>query len=88
MTFMLRALGYSEEEGDFAWKSALQDALDLGVLDRAAFAELQGRTFDRGMMAYASLRTLLSDDAGGTPLYRRLADSQVIDEKKLKEFLK
>ncbi|MGM9638606.1 MAG: transglutaminase domain-containing protein [Butyricicoccaceae bacterium] len=88
MTFMLRALGYNEAEGDFAWESALQDALDLGVLDRAAFAELQGGTFDRGMMAYASLQTLLADDAGGTPLYQRLADSQVIDAKKLKEFLK
>lgn len=88
MTFMLRALGYDEAQGDFAWESAVQDALDLGVLDRMAFAELQDCTFDRGRMAWASLLTLLADDAGGSPLYVRLTERQIIDEKKLQEFLK
>ncbi len=79
MTFMLRGLGYSDREGDFAWSAALEKAVALGILTPEEAAGVRGRTFDRGVMAYLSLKTLSARTAAGQPLYQVLADKGVIN---------
>ena len=85
MTFMLRALGYSESEAQFAWESAPEDALGLGIIDGLEYDYISSLVFDRGVMAYVSLLTLTASDPNGIPLCDRLVQAGVIEQKKLEE---
>lgn len=77
MTFMLRGLGYSDADGDFVWSAALEKAVELGILSANEMAYVKGHAFDRGMMAYLSVKTLSARTASGKPLYEELADKGV-----------
>jgi len=87
MTFMLRALEYSEERDQFAWESAAEDALGLGVLSQSQYDRLTSGGFDRGLMAYVSLLTLTAEDPMGVPLWERLCDDGVLDRKIVEDIL-
>ena len=87
MTFMLRVLGYEEEAGEFAWATAVEDSLRLGVLDEAAYADLNGAAFDRGRMACVSLIVLQAADREGNVLADTLIQRGILSEKKVLEFL-
>lgn len=87
MTFMLRALGYSEAEDMFAWESAPEDALGLGVIDQMQYDLLTTSGFDRGRMAFVSLAILTANDVHGTPLYERLSQEGVFDIELAKKLL-
>lgn len=59
MTFLLRALGYSDSGGDFSWSTADQSAVDLGIQtagERQAI--VQSGQFLRDHVAYTSYRAL------------------------------
>lgn len=86
MTFMLRALDYSEET-DFSWETAPEDALGVGVLSQQQYDRLCSQTFDRGGMAYAALAVLKAPTAEGQPLYERLLAAGVLNEKSVKDLL-
>ncbi len=87
MTFMLRALEYSEEKDQFAWESAAEDALGLSVIDQRQYDRLTRGGFDRGLMACVSLLTLTAEDPMGVPLWQRLCDAGAIDQKIVEELL-
>ena len=88
MTFMLRALGYSDAAGEFAWETAVDDSLRLDVLDVSAYMRLTDSIFDRGRMASVSLTVLQAADKNGEVLYDRLAQREILSMKKYEEFFK
>ena len=58
VTFLLRALGYSDTEGDFTWGRQMTFANSIGMIDQAAVFKLPGLTLNRGDMvdlSYAAL---------------------------------
>ncbi|NCB04189.1 MAG: hypothetical protein EOM69_01550 [Clostridia bacterium] len=88
MTFLLRALGYSEEKGDFSWRTSLTDAARLGVISQAEAEALGKNAFDRGAMARVSYRTLTAQTARGTLLCEELVSAGALSVKKVGEVLK
>ncbi len=64
MTFILRALGYSDSAGDFTWNSALEFAKNQGVLNGPDYNELTTQAFLRDHVAkvsYDALKTSIKD---------------------------
>ena len=72
MTFLLRALGYSEAAGDFNWVNAPRDAVRLGVITEYEHRSIARRTFIRDTMAYLSWRALEARCKNGMILSTRL----------------
>lgn len=58
MTFMLKALGYSTNAGDFTWDTALEKAVSIGLITFEERVELETQTFLRDDLAYLSELTL------------------------------
>jgi uncharacterized protein YkwD len=58
ITFLLKALGYAPESGDFTWQTAIEDSARLGLIDSEDALMLQQDTFTRGHVAYLSYRAL------------------------------
>ncbi len=62
VTYLMRALGYSIQNGDFRWESALSDAVKLGVYSEGEIKVLNSDKVDahftRGHVAYLSYLTL------------------------------
>jgi hypothetical protein len=78
-TFLLRALGYSDAQGDFAYETALTDAGRLPVLDQSLTALLPAKEFrrdDLAALSYAALSAGLKDGSG-TLLDKLLKDGAV-----------
>ena len=78
VTFLMRALGYSDTAGDFAWADALTFAARQSLMDTASASALAGATMNRGDMvdlSYAALTCDLKD--GSQTLAERLADQGV-----------
>ena len=57
-TFMLRALGYSEAEGDFHYSNAVSAASTKGVIMDEAYQWLKDRPFTYDDLVYAAYMTL------------------------------
>lgn len=58
VAFLLRALGYSEEDGDFAWGGQMDFAASLGLMAGGAGRKLEAASLNRGDMvdlSYAAL---------------------------------
>lgn len=87
-TFLLRALGYSEAEGDFTYNDAVAKARELGLADYAnlpqsVFADTQP-TFLRDnvvALSYTALNTSMADDAD-TTLLEKLVEDGAVDRTK------
>lgn len=58
VTFLLRALGYSEEAGDFSWGTQLSLAYQLGMVNQLAVQHMSNMDLDRGDMADLSYAAL------------------------------
>lgn len=84
MTFLLRALGYSDRGGDFSWESADKAAVDHGIQTEQERAEIkkQGR-FLRDHVAYTSYRALFAKTRSGTRLCDSLVQRGVFSQKQL-----
>ncbi len=84
MTFLLRALGYSDHGGDFAWDRADQAAVDHGIQTAAEREQIkkQGR-FLRDHVAYTSYRALFAKDKEGRRLCDMLVQRGVFTAKQL-----
>lgn len=82
VTFLLRALGYrdSGEAPDFTWDTALERAVELGVLTPGEEAMLTSETFLRAQVVYLSYFALDApcQDGSGT-LLERLVSGGVLD---------
>lgn len=75
MTYLLRALGYETEIGDFHWSTALEDAVRLKVITEEDKNMLMDTTFTRGHVAYLSYEALKAQTKnGGQSLYETLKD--------------
>lgn len=77
VTFILRALGYSEASGDFSWDTAPADAVKLGVLTAYERSSIARRSFCRDSMAYISWQALDAKNSRGEKLYAKLINADV-----------
>jgi beta-lactamase superfamily II metal-dependent hydrolase len=73
-TFLLRALGYNDSEGNFSWSSASQFAHQIGLLDTGYYADISTNTFLRNHMAKSSYDALNFNMKGSQ---ERLADTLI-----------
>lgn len=81
ITFLLRSLGYSEDEGDFSWDNAVEDAVGIGLINGLEYETLLSEEFTRGHMAamsYNAINSLMSDS--NLTLAGELAKEGAIDE--------
>lgn len=80
MTFILRALGYTEGT-DFKWKHAVANARELGVLTEGEEVLLTEKPFLRAQVVYLSYFALSNKLAGQeSTLLDRLLASQAVDQ--------
>jgi hypothetical protein len=61
MTFLLRALGYNDSEGDFSWKEANEYAKEVGLIDENTYFELTSSEFLRDHVAKTSYNALFTN---------------------------
>ena len=83
LTFVLRALGYSDsgENADFAWDTALFRALQLGVLTAREHKMLTEQPFLRAQVVYVSYYALDARlKTTGKSLYATLTAAGVLDD--------
>ncbi len=73
LTFMLRAIGYSDQGGDFVWSNpfALAKSIGMSEKDTASAAFLRGDAFRY------SWNTLYATAKNGAPVYENLANAGV-----------
>lgn len=62
MTFVLRALSYSDKDGDFIWDKSLEYANDLELIDDAIYSSLKEQDFLRAQLAQLSYLALKMPD--------------------------
>lgn len=82
MTFLLRALGYTDSgaQPDFAWDTALQRSMDLGVINAREHKMLVEEPFLRAHVAYLSYFALdVSYRDGSGTLLTRLTSAGAVD---------
>lgn len=89
MTFILRALGYSESSGDFKYETALSDAVRLGVIDSSVVAEITGKQFRRDDVMYLSYLAMRAKVKGsGKTLLEKLVSNGAVKRDAANEFLR
>ena len=81
MTFLLRALGYSDNAGDFDWADAPYAAVRLGVITDFEHDSIVRQSFIRDAMAYVSWRALSAKFKNGTVLSEKLMGAGVFTER-------
>jgi len=80
MTFLLRALGYTEDE-HFKWKTAVADAQTLDVLTEGEVALLTEKPFRRAQVVYLSYYALSTQmSTGEGTLLNRLAATGAVEQ--------
>ncbi|MDR3767548.1 MAG: trypsin-like peptidase domain-containing protein [Butyricicoccus sp.] len=85
---MLRALGYTEADGDFTYVQALSFAQSLGLLDEQTVEEMTSNTFTRGDAAELTYDTLRFPVQGGNVLLvEQLAGKGKLDATAASQFL-
>ncbi len=60
VTLLLRALGFQDAKGDFAWNTALSDATKLGFMTDASATALENASPNRGDMVDLSYQALMA----------------------------
>ena len=79
LTFMLRAVGYSDADGDFVWNDPYALAVRIGMTaDTSA-----GATFTRGNAFAIAWRTLGAAAKGGSAVYTKLMAAGVFTDAEL-----
>lgn len=80
LTYVLRALGYSDSQGDFIWDSTSDDlAVKVGLMTRAQLQDMASKGFYRdhvALISHNALKAYLKD--GSMTLGERLAISGMI----------
>lgn len=78
VTFVLRALGYDDRQGDFAWNTSVDKAVEIGLLTRDEATRFLGEATTRGNMvdvSYAALTQPFKD--GSRTLAEKLVEDKV-----------
>ena len=75
MTFVLRALGYTESgiNPDFTWQNAMDAAVAYGVIRQSEAALLSGGSFTRAQVVYMSVCALSAPTKTGGILLDKTA---------------
>ena len=75
MTFVLRALGYSESGAnpDFTWQTAMEAGVRLGVIHQSERTMLEGTSFLRAQVVYLSVCALSAPTQSGGILLNQTA---------------
>jgi len=82
VTFILRALGYNDGNGDFSWNTALSDSAEFGLMTKESASALSFALFNRGDMVDSSYFALTMPLKGESrSLARKLAAKGVFTEK-------
>jgi hypothetical protein len=68
VTFLLRALGYRDADGEFRWDTSLEKAKMMGVITEGERKMLAEQPFYRAQMAYLSYYGLLAQRKAGDTL--------------------
>lgn len=87
LTFILRALGYSDKAGDFTAKTVIQKAEKLGIIPAAKYKAGGAKAITRGNcveIIYSALGTNKKDGKG--TLAKTLVDSKAIDAAKAEKY--
>lgn len=85
---MLRALGYTEADGDFTYVQALSFAQSIGLLDEQTVEDMTSSTFTRGDAAELTYYTLrFPVDGSSVLLVEQLAGSGKLDATAASQFL-
>jgi len=80
MTFLLKALGYNPDDGDFAWDTSLDKAEEIGMITFEEKIGLETEPFLRDHVAYLSEKTLSQNVKGkNVTLIEELVYRGVID---------
>ncbi len=88
MTFILRSLGYSEEQGDFTYLTAIDDALRLGVIDYATANEIKNEPLKRDHVMHISYLAMSAKVKGkNITLLQRLVESGAVTYEAYEEFI-
>lgn len=83
VTFILRALGYSDAAGDFTWAGAIDAAANYKVISGSIASSLKVEKLDRGNVAeisYLALKSTLRDSAI-TLIDKLITDGSISAEK-------
>ncbi len=86
-TFMLRALGYDDEAGDFTWQKALDKMVAENIITKMqATAVSKNANLTRGDLVTLSYATVLAriNHSARTLLYRLYVDDQAVTATKMK----
>ena len=89
LTFLLRALGYTDSGAapDFTWSTALERAVDLGLLNSAERAMLEEESFLRAQVVYLSCFALSAPTKDGGILLDRTAEQGALSQTQLQSIL-
>ena len=80
-TFMLRALGYNDDNGDFSYSLAIQFAVQIGLYTDADAAELAENIFLRDHVAKISMLALNTTvKSGGISLLDKLSNDGAVSQ--------
>ena len=80
-TFLLRAVGYDDTKGDFAYATAMDKAVTVGVLSAGQKAELASAGFLRGDMVEMAYQTLsVSVKTGEKTLLQELVSNKAVTD--------
>lgn len=83
VTFVLRALGYNDDNGDFSWDTALADSAKLGLMASATASTLSSAALNRGDMVDLSYCALTMPLKGQTTtLAQKLVTAGVFTSEK------
>lgn len=89
MTFVLRALGYSERgtNPDFNWQNAMDAAVAYGVIRQSEAALLSGSSFCRAQVVYLSVCALSAPTKTGGILLDKTASNGGYDQTSMQAIL-
>lgn len=80
-TFLLRALGYNDAQGDFSWSTASETIYQLGIVDSNYYNQISQQTFLRDHVAKSSYDALYATVKGSSlSLLETLVASGDIDD--------
>lgn len=86
VTFVLRAMGYHDSNGDFSWSTALADSATFGLMTSQAASALSQAGINRGDMVDLSCCALTMPMSGETKtLAQKLVEAGVIEAEKGKK---
>jgi|GEM_PF-1766788 len=84
ITFLLRALGYSDQEGDFSYAEALDYAVKIQLMDLKTVELLKNKPFTRGLLAKLSVQALdTTMKSSAMTLWEKLQNESSMSQEKV-----